>query len=78
MQTLTSHTPLVAMPGRPPPDLYYKLNKTIHVHPASQGKITQWQKLTKNIAPTKNLRAGGWEKVSNGGRNKNNCPPKVT
>ena len=35
-------------------------------------------KLTKDAAPTKILWAGGWEKVSSGGRNKNNCPPKVT
>ncbi len=32
-------------------------------------------KLTKDTATSKNLWAGGWEKVSNGGRNENNCPP---
>ena len=34
------------------------------------------EKLIKDSAPTKILWAGGWKKVSNGGRNKKQLPTK--
>ena len=75
-----SHTPLVAMPSRPPQlDLYCNSQKPECIQLYQQVKNREkLQGLHIQNMTHKKLKISGWAggKVDNGGRNKNNCPPR--